>query len=71
MTTAAHVKPGLSRTVSQMRLGVAKRAMERAENLQAVIKAKDYAKDMGLLPADLDALRTEFNRAVARFRQPV
>lgn len=66
--TASTSRPGLSRTVSQMRLAVAKRAMERAESLQAVIEAKDKAKALGLLPADMDALRTDFDRAKARFR---
>lgn len=68
MSAAAVMKPGLSRTVSQMRLAVAMRAMERAESLQAVIRAKDHAKGMGLLPADMDTLRAEFDRAKARFR---
>lgn len=60
--------PGLSRTVSSMRLAVATRAMVQAETLQAVIDAKDKAKDLGLMPGHLELLRVEFNRAKARFR---
>lgn len=60
--------PGLSRTVSSMRLAVAIKAMTNAETLAAVIAAKDKAKDLGLMPGHLEQLRVEFNRAKARFR---
>ena len=70
MSTATPTRPGLSRTVSSMRLAVAKRGMDRAERLQDVIDIKNKTKALGLLPADLDSLRAEFTRAVARFRQP-
>lgn len=60
--------PGLSRTTSAVRLAVATRAMAKAETLQAVIDAKDKAKDLGLMPKDSQILRNEFKRATARFR---
>lgn len=63
MSTTPAQRPGLSRTVSSMRLAVATRAMERAETREQVIAAKDKAKALGLLPADMDALRTAFDRA--------
>jgi hypothetical protein len=68
MSTTAPLPPGLSRTSSAVRLAVATKAMAQAETLQAVIAAKDKAKDLGLLPKDLEALRQEFARAKARFR---
>lgn len=67
MTTPA-VKPGLSRTVSAIRLAVAIKSMAQAETLKAVITAKDKAKNQGLMPKDLDTLRQEFDLAKARFR---
>ena len=42
--------------------------MAQAETLQAVIAAKDKAKDLGLMPKDLETLRVTFNQAKARFR---
>jgi hypothetical protein len=64
----AAMQPGLSRTSSAVRLGVATKAMAQAETLQAVIAAKDKAKDLGLMPKDLETLRVTFNQAKARFR---
>lgn len=60
--------PGLSRTSSAVRLAVATKAMAQAETLQAVIAAKDKAKDLGLMPKDLETLRVTFNQAKAKFR---
>jgi hypothetical protein len=65
MTTA--MQPGLSRTSSAVRLAVAIRAMAQAQTLPEVIAAKDKAKDLGLMPKDLETLRTAFNQAKARF----
>lgn len=65
---AAITTPGLSRTSSAVRLAVATKAMTQAETLDAVIAAKDKAKDLGLMPKDMETLRREFNRAKARFR---
>lgn len=62
------MQPGLSRTVSQIRLAVAVKAMSQAETLEAVITAKDKAKGQGLMPKELDALRVAFDQAKARFR---
>lgn len=62
------MQPGLSRTSSAVRLGVATKAMAQAETLQVVIAAKDKAKDLGLMPKDLETLRVTFNQAKARFR---
>lgn len=66
--SAPALPPGLSRTVSQMRLAVASKAMAQAETLAAVIAAKDKAKGLGLMPKELDALRVAFDQAKARFR---
>ncbi len=68
MSATAPMPPGLSRTVSQMRLAVATKAMAQAETLAAVIAAKDKAKGLGLMPKELDALRVAFDQAKARFR---
>lgn len=64
----AAMQPGLSRTSSAVRMGVATRAMAQAETLEDVIAAKDKAKDLGLMPKDLETLRVTFNQAKARFR---
>ena len=64
----AAIQPGLSRTSSAVRLAVATKAMAAAETLEAAIAAKDKAKDLGLMPKDLQILRYEFDRAKARFR---
>jgi hypothetical protein len=66
--STAHCPPGLSRTVSAMRLAVSTKAMAQANDLAAVIAAKDKAKALGLMPKDLESLRQEFARAKARFR---
>jgi hypothetical protein len=42
--------------------------MAAAETLEAAIAAKDKAKDLGLMPRDMDALRAAFVQAKARFR---
>ena len=62
------MRPGLSVTVSTMRLAVALLSMAKAETLQEVINIKDKAKAMGLMPKDLEALRLAFDVAKARFR---
>ena len=64
----ATIQPGLSRTSSAVRLAVATKAMAAAETLEAAIAAKDKAKDLGLMPRDMDALRAAFVQAKARFR---
>ena len=68
MGATTSMPTGLSRTVSQMRLAVATKAMAQAETLAAVIAAKDKAKGPGLMPKELDALRVAFDQAKARFR---
>lgn len=68
MSTAGPHAPGLSRTSSAVRLAVAVKAMTQADTLAAVIAAKDKAKDLGLMPKDLEILRVTFNQAQARFR---
>lgn len=71
MTTpvsAPHCTPGLSRTVSAMRLAVAIKGMSVAETREAVAAAKDKAKGLGLMPKDTDTLRAEYARACARVR---
>jgi hypothetical protein len=42
--------------------------MAAAETLEAAIAAQDQAKDLGLMPRDMDALRAAFAQAKARFR---
>lgn len=68
--TAQHspITPGLSRTSSAVRLAVAVRGMAQAETLEAAIAAKDKAKNLGLMPKDLETLRAAFEQAKARFR---
>ena len=61
MTSA--MQPGLSRTSSAVRLAVATKAMAQAETLEAVVAAKDKAKNLGLMPKDLETLRVTFSRA--------
>ena len=68
MSAATPMAPGLSRTVSQIRLAVATKAMTQAETLADVTAAKDKAKGQGLMPKELDALRVAFDQAKARFR---
>ncbi len=57
-----------TRLVSEVRLGVAVKAMVSAETVDGVVRAKDRAKDAGLTPRDLEKLKASFETHVARVR---
>ena len=65
---AGPVRPGLSRTTSQVRLAVALKAMRSAETRASMAAAKDKAKALGLMPKELDLLRIEFEELKKKLR---